>query len=180
MKIATVALLAIFLVGIVLVSGCLSSEESTSTSNSGQSGSDTTMNLKIGETAQTTKREVTVYSVQKSSTYTWRGSSSGNIYTETAPPGKIYIMANVQVKNIGSDSLYASGGDFSIADSNGFKYDQSYASIDNEFHSQELFPNQRTSGIVMFEVPINATNLKLVYDFGSFGSVKLAIWSLPV
>lgn len=111
-------------------------------SSTSKSGSDsTTINLKMGETAKTTKREVTVYSAQKSNTYTWRGSS-GNVYTEAAPAGKTYIMVNVQIKNIGSDSLYASASDFSIADPNGYKYDQKYASIDNELKSQELFQNQ--------------------------------------
>ena len=81
----------------------------------------TTRDLNIGETAKTTTTEVTVFSVKKSNTYKWGMDPS--VFTDIASTGNIYIIANVEIKNIGSDSLLASLVDFSVVDPDGYKYD---------------------------------------------------------
>ncbi len=43
---------------------------------------------------------------------------------ETAKPGKIFILADLEIKNVGSDKVFPIG-DFSVTDSEGYKYERS-------------------------------------------------------
>ena len=137
-----------------------------------------TLNLNIGETAKTTTKEVTVFSAQKSNTYKW--GSGTRFYTEDAPPQRMYIIANVEIKNNASDSVFALPSDFSIVDHDGYKYDNVDRLTYNGLPLQELFSNQRSSGKVVFEVPVWALNLKLVYKFGWRSNIKFAYWRLLI
>jgi len=145
-----------------------------------QSDIPTDLDLTIGETASNPERQVTVYSAQKKSTYTWGGSSSSYIFTENAKAGNTFIIIDAEVKNIGSDRMYASTGDFSMSDSEGNRFDPEYYLGDDGLgYSKELYKSQKTRGKVLFEVPQSANKLKLYYDFGNlFSGTKLASWKI--
>ena len=86
----------------------------------------------------------------------------------------------IEIKNIGSDRAYVGSSDFSMMDSEGFKYDpELYYGNDGFEMIKELYQNQKVRGKVLFEVPEDAKGLKIQYDFGSlFAGVKLASWEL--
>jgi len=184
-------LIAMLIVGLVLVSGCVEevptkgTPTTTTTTTSPTKGITTTptttpkttttttpseLNLKIGETAKTSELEVTVENVFKTRVI---GDKYGNYW---AKDGHVLILAHVIVKNVGSDSEhYVSPSDFSISDEAGRKYDQPYMRIDGRFEGARLLPGEYAEGLIAFEVPENAKAVRIKYNFGFF-TVKLASW----
>jgi FlaG/FlaF family flagellin (archaellin) len=152
----------------------------TQITQTAQSGVPTSVELAIGGTATNPERQVTVFSAQKKPSYTWVGSSSSYTFTEKAKAGNTFIIIDAEVKNIGSDRMYASSGDFSVSDSEGNRYDPvMYVGDDSLGYFKELYKSQKVRGKVVFEVPLNASNLVLYYDFGNlFSGTKLASWKI--
>jgi hypothetical protein len=140
----------------------------------------TEVSLNIGETAKTSKIEVTAKSVEKTDYYEWYSDIVNQYYTQIAPEGKIYLLADVEIKNVGSDRAYVGSSQFSLTDSEGFRYDpELYLGEDGLEMLKELYQNQKMEGKMLFEIPEDAKGLKLQYDFGSlFTGVKLASWNL--
>ena len=193
MKWSYLPILAILLIGVVFVSGCASEESPTKTTNSVQSSetqettlqetqpqTPTELNLNIGETAKTSKIEVTVFSAQKTKSYEYYSDILKETMTEEASPGKIFILVDVEIKNVGSDSVFVGSSEFSITDSEGYKYDPAlYYGDDGLEMIKKLYQNQKMRGKILFEVPEDTHNLKLLYDFGNlFIGTKLASWSI--
>ena len=140
----------------------------------------TELSLKVGETAKTSKIEVTVISAKKTNHYEYYSDILKETMIEEASPGKIFILAEIEIKNIGSDRAYVGSSEFSMTDSEGYRYDpELYYGNDELEMFKELYQNQKMRGKVLFEVPEDATGLKIQYDFGSlFTKVKLASWEL--
>lgn len=143
-----------------------------------QSSIPTEIELAIGQMASNPERQVTPYSTQKVSSYTVTFSNYPII--THAKSGKIFIFIDTEIKNIGSDRIYASAGDFSMGDSEGNRYDPEMYSGDDSFgYFKELYKTQKMRGKILFEVPQNAKNLKLYYDFGNlFSGINLASWPI--
>jgi hypothetical protein len=140
----------------------------------------TEVSLNIGETAKTSKIEVTVNSVEKTDYYEWYSNIVSQYYTQNAPKDKIYLLADVEIKNVGNDRAYVGSSEFSVTDYEGFRYDpELYLGEDGLEMFKELYQNQKMKGKILFEIPEDAKGLKLQYDFGSlFTGVKLASWNL--
>lgn len=140
----------------------------------------TELSLKVGETAKTSKIEGTVISAKKTNHYEYYSDILKETMTEEASPGKIFILAEIEIKNIGSDRAYVGSSEFSMTDSEAYKYDpEFYLGEDGLEMFKELYPNQKMKGKVLFKVPEEAKGLKIQYDFGSlFTEVKLASWEL--
>ncbi len=138
------------------------------------------LNLKVGETAKTTKIEVSVISAQKAKSYNYYSDILKETQTEEASPGKLYVLVDTEIKNVGSDSVFVGYTEFSITDSEGYKYDPTmYLGQDGLEVIKELYQNQKMKGKILFEIPENAKNIKLQYDFGNlFFGTKLASWSI--
>lgn len=136
----------------------------------------TRLELEIGETALNSKTEVTIISIEKNYYYEYMGYS--DVISEDATYGKTFIIVDVNMKNVGMDKSYLGSYDLSITDSNGYRYDSSYYYGDNGLESiQELYQNQQIRGIVIFEIPKDATGLGILYDFGDiFGGTQIASW----
>ncbi|HID40167.1 MAG TPA: DUF4352 domain-containing protein [Calditrichaeota bacterium] len=193
MKLNYLPILAILLIGVVFVSGCVSEESPTkattptqpsetpeTTPPTTQSTTPTELNLNIGETAKTSKIEVTVFSAQKTKSYDYYSDIFKETMTEEAKPGKIFILVDAEIKNVGSNSVFVGSSEFSITDSEGYKYDPAlYYGDDGLEMFKELYQNQKMRGKILFEVPENAQDLKLQYNFGNlFIGTKLASWSI--
>jgi len=139
----------------------------------------TEVNLKIGETAITSEMEVTVISFEKKKSYhipDWE-------MNKEAESGKIFVIVDVELKNVGDDTQYASPDDFSMSDSENFKYEPEGgflgADIGNALKHTELLPGEKVRGKLVFEIPENATELKIKYNFaGIFEKPKIASWIL--
>ena len=166
------ALLLVF----VITLGCITEESPTRSSSIPETQPTPTIPstpseliLKIGESATYSGVQATVISAQKTNSYNYENSQNV-MEMETAKAGKIFILADLELKNVGSDKDFLVGK-FSVTDSEGYKYERSpniffiYKGIDR-LKDQELFPNQRSRGKLSFEVPENSQGLKLQYDFG--------------
>ena len=188
MKMKNIGLIAVILIAsIVLFTGCLEEETPTKVEEltptpeaTPEEEFVTELNLNIGETAQTSKMEVTVISAEKTKYYVYYSDIFEETMTEVASPGKRLILTEIEIKNIGSDRAYIGSSEFSMTDSEGYRYDpELYYGNDGLEMFKELYQNQKMAGKVLFEVPEDANGLKIQYDFGSlFTEVKLASWGL--
>jgi hypothetical protein len=131
-------------------------------------------------TAQNSERQVTVNSASKEIAYKYGGPAVMQV--EYAKTGYTFVFVSTSLKNIGPDTITVSGGDFSIRDSEGNRFDPkihkgtSNASLS---YLTDLDKNQSISGTIDFEVPLTAKNLAVYYDFVNVSnSIKLAYWNI--
>lgn len=86
----------------------------------------------------------------------------------TPKEGFRYAITDVTVKNIGTTDVSVSSSNAALKDSEGFTYDSTYASVSKEFIRQKLVPGDAARGNVVFEIPIAATGLKLIYTNSAY------------
>lgn len=122
--------------------------------------------FKVGETAKYLGLEVTVVSATVTDRYTYYSDIFKRNMTVTASEGKKFVILFVEVRNVGSSSRYVGIGDCSLSDSNGYKYEPTYYLGSDEFSGQELYPNDRTKGVILFEIPKDSIGLKFRFNFG--------------
>ncbi len=149
----------------------------------------TELNLNVGETAKSSTLEVTVVSTDVD----WVVRCDG-------PPGHYnrefmsyvvgvskheyrLLLADVEIENVGANQITAERTDFSMTDSEGYRYEPDLTTdcFDDALGiSEELYRNQKVRGKILFErFPKDATGLKILYDFGGlFTGPKLASWSV--
>ena len=148
-----------------------------SSTNNGGTGKTTELQLNIGETAKTTLLEVIVLSAKASDFYQYYSSLSKGNSVERAGIGKKFIIIDAEIKGIGDTASYVSPASFSLVDFEGYKYNAGVYSGDDGFSYQQIYSNQKARGKILFEVPENAKELKVQYNFGLL-DVKLAKWSI--
>lgn len=110
----------------------------------------------VGDVINMRNWEITVNKVSKAKS---KGYS-------TAKSGKEYVFVNVTLKNKGNEEVKGVGSlDFKIQDSNGVQDDRTYVSLDDEMQGYiDLAPGGILTGTIPFEVPLNDTNLKLIFQ----------------
>ena len=133
--------------------------------------------MNIGESAQSSEEKVTLNDVSRQKYYLL--SYGGYSSSMTADPGKEFIFCDIDIQNIGDSSGYLSAGSFSLEDSAGYRLEPYlYTGDDALSLFAELYPGQKTRGIVAFQVPEGSQGYKLYYDLsgGLFGTNILASW----
>lgn len=105
--------------------------------------------------------------------------------TESAAPGKVFIIVEMDVDNLGRESFDVTNNDFRLTDSAGSHYGPAahwYYShhFFDEFSFGRVSPATDESGCLLFEVDEGAsTAIELAYNFAdSWEDAKLAIWQL--
>jgi len=179
-KETTYLLVISLLISLVLLSGCegeipTKGNETIETPETTQ----TKLELKLGEVAKTSKMEVTVISAEKTMSYydtLWKENKE-------AEKGKLFVIVEAELKNVGDDIEYADPDDFSMSDLEEFKYDPEGgflgADIENALKHTKLFPDERIAGKLVFEIPETATGLKVKYNFGSiFEKPIIVSWTI--
>jgi hypothetical protein len=139
------------------------------------------LNLKLGWAAKTSNISVKVVSATKTDHYDYYSDTLKQTTTEEASSGKVFVIANMVIKKIEGESVYAGSSKFSMTDSGGVRYapEPSYYGDDKLVELGEVHLNQRMIGGVMFEVPKDAKELKIWYDFKSLSTeIKSASWEL--
>ena len=136
------------------------------------------LNVKVGEIINSSKLEVSIINATVTKEYFYK-SEYFQEWPNQAESGKVFVLANALVKNIGEDEKYIFSNDFSMTDSENYKYDPVIYFGNNGFDSQNLYPGQKTGGIILFEVPETSIGLKILYNFADFfGSTKIGSWSM--
>lgn len=131
--------------------------------------------FKKGETATFGQFEVKVNSVKRD--YTPEDS-----YV-TVGEGKEFIVVNVTVKNVGSESKYISSYDLKLSEA-GVADSASYFDVDPAFDGGDVSPGASTSGNIMYEVTKGTTDLKLQYELFAYdlsgGGAKTLTFTLAL
>jgi len=162
------------IVVVVVLLGCIgetpTKEESVQATTTPPTISE--LKLKIGETAKTSRLEVTVSEVFKTNVI---GGKYGNYWAEE---GKILVFAKVAAKNIDTKSRawYLGPLSFSANDEKGRRYDVEFMSIDDYLEGGDLYPGEYREGYIAFVVPEDIQKIRIKYDFGGLLEVKLATW----
>ena len=156
----------ILLLGLIFVNGCFP-QLTTSQKQDKKSEIPEELNLTICEAAKTSKIEVTVLSAQKTKHY----NQPSNILKETveegnvtyyAPAEKVFILIEVNIKNVGNDRLFVSSSKFSVKDSElNIYYPKNFDDYDSLKFNNELSQNQIIKRKILFTVPNNSKDLKL-------------------
>jgi|WetSurMetagenome_2_1015567.scaffolds.fasta_scaffold506534_2 hypothetical protein len=132
-------------------------------------GDPAVLTLSLGETASNPERQVTVYSVQKSTYYT--------PYQEYAGAGNAFVIVDAGEKNSGAEyfvSILPSTLTLTNPEGTVTYGSKGYADV-----IKTLVRGQSVRGIILYTVPENAKNLTLSYNFGNVsGGPKRATWSL--
>ena len=92
---------------------------------------------------------------------------AGTDYTYKAPPGKTYLLVNLDIENNGYDTFKVYSSDVKVI-INGAKYSSAMVtySLDNSLPITELLDGGKISGSVAFEIPAidSYANASLAYE----------------
>ncbi len=138
------------------------------------------MKVPLPGAARNSERQVTISSASKEIAYKYGEGAVTQV--EYAKIGYTFVFVRYDVKNIGPDTITVSGGDFSIRNPEGTRYDpittKGTGSTNRSFLT-DLGTNQSISNDIIFEVPLTAKNLALYYDFGNVSpGIRLAYWNI--
>lgn len=94
-----------------------------------------------------------------------------------AEPGKLYLVAYVEITSPGRDKTVYNPLYFKVKDANGIEYNPSLLSPNPSLKSGELPKNQRVRGNVAFEIGENVQGLVLSYKplvlFGGYEEIRI-------
>nr|QNO46741.1 hypothetical protein EIOBDEGA_00029 [Methanosarcinales archaeon ANME-2c ERB4] len=139
------------------------------------------LNIELGRAAKTSKISVKITSTTKTDHYDYYSDTLEQTTTEEASPGKVFVIADVLIKKVGGDEVYAGSSKFSMIDSEGVRYDPepSDQGDDKLIEFEETHLNQKMRGTVLFIVPEDAKGLKIWYDFRDLSTeIESASWNL--
>jgi hypothetical protein len=136
------------------------------------------LNLPVGGGASDGIKSVMVFSAKKTNQYSYYSETLKKNQVETAPPGKVFIIVDAEIKNTGVQTLNASSASFGITDSGGYNYDPHIPYYGNDgLTMQQLYLNQQSKGKVLFVIPAISNGLKLQYKFrDTVNGPQLAAW----
>ena len=130
--------------------------------------------LSIGETARTSKIEVTILDAIVTESYQYDSN------TKEASSGMSFLLASVEIKNVSSQIQREGGFKMRTLDSEGSTYSvKSYFGKDRLTTDYNLPAGDGMKGKVVFEIPKGATGLKIRYlAVAFFPPVTLADWEI--
>jgi hypothetical protein len=129
---------------------------STETSTAAQSAS-----VAIGEVVEDDSLAMVVRGVEKA-------ASLGEF--QEAESGNTYVVVEMAVKNKSSSEFvdFSSFWQTRLKDGSNHVYDQTVAVTENPMRSGQLAPGEVSRGDVVYEVPEDASDLSMQFDFSSF------------
>ena len=165
-------ILALMLIGIV--SSAANSGKGGTSSGTGTSSSPSSQQpsgAKTGKIGQTVADGDLAFTVNSIST----ASSVGNSYVAKTAQG-IYYIITIKIDNNGKDTKTINASDFNVVDSQGRKFDYSndgQLAMEESTGTTDLFlqqvqPGLSVTGKIIFDVPKDATGLKLLAQGGLF------------
>jgi Domain of unknown function (DUF4352) len=77
--------------------------------------------------------------------------------------GNRFVVVQVLYENSGSDKVSYNPFDWTLSDSSGFSYTETYSGVDQALHSGDLDTGEKARGYISYEVPQSATGLSLKY-----------------
>jgi len=96
--------------------------------------------------------------------------TKNNIYSHLGykpSDGNIYVFVTVRLKNVGKENITYRESYFKVKNSKGQIMGIDSAPYEGRINGGELAPDGEKVGKLEFQIPINDTSLKLIYDDGS-------------
>lgn len=171
LKWGVIAFVVIMIIGAVSGSG----KNTTTTSNSGTTKTDN----KKEETVAKLNDVVTDKDLAFTATNVTKVKSLGNSYTKKDAQGTFYVVT-LNIKNVGKETATMDSSMIKITDSQGRKFDRSIEGQTAKGLSQgkvdmflqQVQPGLSVTGDIVFDLPDDATDLKLLVKGGLFGTEK--------
>jgi hypothetical protein len=167
------AILVLILIGIISSSGNKSSN--TSINNRGTAQNGTKKEEVMAKLNDTVTDKDLVFTATAVST----AKLLGNSYTKKDAQGTFYVVT-LNVKNTGKETATIDSSMIKITDSQGRKFDRSIegqtakgmAQGKVDMFLQQVQPGLSVTGDIVFDLPDDATDLKLLVKGGLFGTEK--------
>lgn len=171
LKWGVIAIVVIMIIGAISGGG----KNTTTTSNSGTTKTDS----KKEETVAKLNDTVTDKDLAFTATNVTKAKSLGNSYTKKDAQGTFYVIT-LNVKNVGKETATIDSSMIKITDSQGRKFDRSIEGQTAKGLSQgkvdmflqQVQPGLSVTGDIVFDLPDDATDLKLLVKGGLFGTEK--------
>lgn len=172
LKWGVIAFVAIMIIGAISGGG---KNTSTTSNNSGETKSDTKKEEVVAKLNDTVSDKDLAFTATNVST----AKSLGNSYTKKEAQGTFYIVT-LNVKNTGKETATIDSSMIKITDSQGRKFDRSIEGQTAKGLSQgkvdmflqQVQPGLSVTGDIVFDLPDDATDLKLLVKGGLFGTEK--------
>jgi hypothetical protein len=130
-------------------------------------------NRSVGETVDWKTLEVTVHTAAMNESF-FDPMNNNTLHAEN---GTIFILVNITVRYLGTNSYFVYAGEFWLIDSNGSRY--SYHA--SNFSSITLFQNEQLDGLILFEVPTSSVHgLKTQFNLESSTHPLVVEWDLKL
>jgi len=171
LKWGVIAFVVIMIIGAISGGG----KNTSTTNNSGTTKSD----IKKEETVAKINDTVTDKDLAFTATSVSTAKSLGNSYTKKDAQGTFYIVT-LNIKNVGKETATIDSSMLKITDSQGRKFDRSIEGQTAKGLSQgkvdmflqQVQPGLSVTGDIVFDLPDDATDLKLLVKGGLFGTEK--------
>ena len=139
-------------------------KKSTSKSNSGSDS----LTVAVGEPAELDDHTLTVTEVERNYTPNNRFSK--------AESGNEYLRVFITITNTSKQTIDYNPFNFEVQDSNGVQKNQSFVpEVPYNLESGNLAPKGKVEGNMIFEVPRNDNNLKLIYKSNMFSGETVTV-----
>ncbi len=83
---------------------------------------------------------------------------------DTPESGKEYVLVEVTITNEGTDSVPYNTYDFKMQDNNGVQKTEAFTMVENSLSSGDLASGGKITGNLVYDVPLDATGLKLLFS----------------
>ena len=136
--------------------------------------------LTIGETAQTPKMRITISEAVITDSYEYYSQVWEETRSKEAPPGWVFLLATVEIENVGSEEEQVGLIKMRATDSDDFNYAPIVLLTEDRLvHAQELASGNKLRGRVFFKIPEGATGLKIIYNLVSLNvDIEEAEWKI--
>ena len=166
-------ILGLILLGIIgsIAGGGKSSNSNSGSNNNTNNTSQQQLGAKTGKVGQTIADGDLAFTVSSVTT----ASTIGNSFVAKTAQG-IYYIITVKIDNNGKDTKTINASDFHVVDSQGRKFDYSNdgqlameeSQGTTDLFLQQIQPSLSVTGKIVFDVPKDATGLKLLAQGGLF------------
>ena len=127
----------------------------------------------IGETVRSSRTAVTVLEAVVTDSYDYYNPVSKETATKEVTTGMSFVIATFEIENVGSLRRGEGRARTRLIDSERFLYlPKTYLGEDSMRNYVYLQPGEKLQGTVLFEVPKDATGLKIRYAITAYPEVE--------